>query len=172
MLLGFRETITRERLKQAAVSGEIEGLLNWVSPQPGDTFFTPAGTVHAIGGGLELWEIQENSDVTYRLFDYGRGRELHLEHAMEVTNTEQSDPGPVPLPVCCEWFCTDRVQFDGSLDVTPNPERWEVLIFVKGQGTIAGEPFEAGQVWLAPAGEVGFEIRGDAATEMLRTWVP
>jgi len=170
--LGFRETITRERLKQAAVSGEIKQLLNWVTPRPGDTFFTPAGTVHAIGGGIELWEIQENSDITYRLFDYGRGRELHLEHALEVTNTERTDAGPVPLPVCCPWFCTARVAFESSIDYVPDPQRWQVLIFVKGRGAIAGERFEEGQVWLVPAGAAGFEIRGESSGEVLRSWVP
>ncbi len=79
--IGFRESISRERLREAAVSGEIEQLLNWLEVQAGDAFFIPAGTVHAIGGGLALCEIQQHSDVTYRLYDYGRPRELHLDKA-------------------------------------------------------------------------------------------
>jgi mannose-6-phosphate isomerase len=170
--LGFRDTITRDMLREAAMSGEIEQYLNWVSPRTGDAFFTPAGAVHAIGGGIELWEIQENSDITYRLFDYGRGRELHLEHALQVTNTERSDPGPVPLPVCCKWFCTDRLTFESSIDYVPDPKRWQVLIFVKGRGALAGERFEAGQVWLVPADAARFQILGETSGELLRTWVP
>jgi mannose-6-phosphate isomerase len=170
--LGFREAVTRERLREAALSGEIEQLLNWVTPRPGDTFFTPAGTVHAIGAGIELWEIQENCDVTYRLFDYGRSRELHLEHALAVTNTEPLLAAPVALPVCCRWFCTDRVAFESSLHYVPDPARWQVLIFVKGRGAIAGERFEEGQVWLVPAGAAEFEIQGESPAEVLRTWVP
>src|ERR1051326_4875658 len=146
--LGFRETMTRDRLTEAALTGEIEQALNWVSPRSGDTFFTPAGTVHAIGAGIELWEIQENSDITYRLFDYGRGRELHLQHALEVTNTARLEAGPVPVPVCCQWFCTAMVAFESSMHYVPDSTRWQVLIFVKGRGSIAGERFEEGQVWL------------------------
>ena len=170
--LGFRETITLERLKEASASGEIERLVNWVTPHPGDTFFTPAGTVHAIGGGIELWEIQENSDITYRLFDYGRGRELHLEHAMNVTNTERTDPGPVPLPVCSPWFCTAMVAFEAAMEYVPDPARWQVLVFVKGRGAIADEPFEEGEVWLVPAGAASFQIRCESSGEILRSWVP
>ena len=78
--LGLRERVTPERLREAAQSGEIMELLNWVPARPGDTFFVPAGTIHAIGGGLALCEMQQHSDITYRLYDYGRPRELHLEH--------------------------------------------------------------------------------------------
>jgi mannose-6-phosphate isomerase len=170
--LGFRESITKERLRAASESGEIKALLNWISPQPGDTFFTPAGTVHAIGAGIELWEIQENSDITYRLFDYGRGRELHLDHGVKVTNTECSDPGPVKMPICCDFFCTERVMFDRPIEYRPDPARWQLLICVRGRGAIAGEPFEEGQVWLIPVGSATFELRCDAPVELLRTWVP
>ena len=73
--LGFREPITRERLREATRTGEIERLLNWMPVKAGETYFTPAHTVHAIGAGIVLCEIQQNSDVTYRLWDYGRPRE-------------------------------------------------------------------------------------------------
>src|SRR5438128_9591375 len=84
--LGFREPITRERLVESARSGEIERLVNWIPVQPGETYFTPAHTVHAIGAGIVLCEIQQNSDVTYRLYDYGRPRELHLEKAAAISD--------------------------------------------------------------------------------------
>ncbi len=79
---GFRESITPEQFREAALSGAIEQELQWFDARPGDTFFIPAGTVHAIGPGLALCEIQQNSDVTYRLYDYGRPRELHLAHGV------------------------------------------------------------------------------------------
>ncbi len=74
--LGFRETVTREQLRDSALNGEIENLVRWFPVSEGETFFTPATVVHAIGAGLALVEIQQNSDVTYRLYDYGRPREL------------------------------------------------------------------------------------------------
>ncbi|MGH9654009.1 MAG: class I mannose-6-phosphate isomerase, partial [Bryobacteraceae bacterium] len=79
LAVGFREPLTPERLREVAQSGEIEQFLDWRKVSPGDLVFVPAGTVHAIGAGLTVCEIQENSDITYRLYDYGRGRELHLD---------------------------------------------------------------------------------------------
>lgn len=84
--LGFHEKISHERLRDSAVSGEIEQLLDWRPVRTGDVVFVPAGTVHAIGAGLTICEIQQNSDITYRLYDYGRPRELHLEHGCNVAS--------------------------------------------------------------------------------------
>jgi mannose-6-phosphate isomerase len=84
--VGFRSALTREKFKAAARSGEIERLLDWRKVNAGDVIFTPAGTVHAIGAGLTICEIQQNSDITYRLYDYGRPRELHLERGAEVSH--------------------------------------------------------------------------------------
>ena len=82
--LGFRQPIGRERLLEAARTGGLERLLNWMPVKPGETYFTPAHTVHAIGAGIVLFEIQQNSDVTYRLWDYGRPREIHVEKAVAI----------------------------------------------------------------------------------------
>lgn len=156
--LGFREPVTHERLREAALSGDIEQLVNWVVPRPGDAFFVPAGTIHAIGGGIEMWEIQQNSDITYRLFDYGRGRELHLDDALNVVNTAATDPGPVPLPVSCEYFYAELAA--SSIEHSRS-ERPQILIVVKGRVTIGGVPFDAGEVWLFPAGGEPFQFRWD-----------
>ncbi|HEY0413046.1 MAG TPA: class I mannose-6-phosphate isomerase [Allosphingosinicella sp.] len=89
--LGFREEIEAETLRAAALDGSIERLLDWKPVAAGDFFYVPAGTVHAIGGGLSLIEVQQPSDVTYRLYDYGRPRDLHLDDALAVANR-----GPYP----------------------------------------------------------------------------
>ncbi len=84
---GVRVPVTKEELRTAAESGAIVDLLNWIPVRPGETYFIPAGTVHAIGGGLVICEVQQLSDVTYRLYDYkrvdkdGKERELHLDHS-------------------------------------------------------------------------------------------
>src|ERR1035437_10257329 len=79
--LGPREAVSKEFVGAAALNGMIVDLLQWVPAHAGDTFFVPAGTIHAVGGGLVLCEIQQFSDVTYRLFDYRRQpeRPLHLD---------------------------------------------------------------------------------------------
>lgn len=154
--IGLREKIAPERLRSAALSGEIMDLLNWMPARAGDTFFVPAGAVHAIGGGLTLCEIQQHSDVTYRLYDYGRPRELHLDHAIEV-----SIPGPfearTTLPFECPYFRAEKFTVSGSQPIG-SPVRNTLLLALEGTGAIAGEPVEAGEAWELPAGMAPVEI--------------
>lgn len=90
--IGFHEPVGPEAMRAAALDGSIEGLMEWHSVRPGDFFYIPAGTVHAIGPGVSLIEVQQNSDITYRLYDYGRPRELHLDEAIAVARGEPYDP--------------------------------------------------------------------------------
>lgn len=82
--VGFSSRVSPLAMREAALDGSIERLLDWHEVAPGDFFSIPAGTVHAIGAGVSLIEVQQNSDITYRLYDYGRGRELHLDAAVAV----------------------------------------------------------------------------------------
>lgn len=84
LAIGFRDEVSREAMRAAALDGSIEDLLEWHPVKAGDFFYLPAGTVHAIGPGLTLVEVQQNSDITYRLYDYGRPRELHLDEGVAV----------------------------------------------------------------------------------------
>ena len=86
LAIGFDEPIDADTMRSAAEDGSIEQRLTWHPVRAGDFFYLPAGTVHAIGGGLSLVEIQQNSDITYRLYDYGRPRELHLSKGIEVAD--------------------------------------------------------------------------------------
>ena len=92
--VGFREEIGAEAMRVAALDGSIEQLLEWHSVTAGDFFYIPAGTVHAIGAGVSLIEVQQTSEVTYRLYDYGRPRELHLDEGIAVALGE---PHPAAL---------------------------------------------------------------------------
>lgn len=82
--IGFRRELGVDAMRAAALDGTIEDLLEWHPVGPGDFFYIPAGTVHAIGAGISLIEVQQNSEITYRLYDYGRPRELHLDDGMAV----------------------------------------------------------------------------------------
>ena len=84
--LGFTRPLSGDELRDSALDGSIVGLMDWYPVTPGDFFSVPPGTVHAIGGGISLLEFQQNSDVTYRLYDYGRPRELHLDDGIAVAN--------------------------------------------------------------------------------------
>lgn len=92
--LGLKPGTTREQLKQAIRETRAEGLLNWVTLKAGDMFYADAGTVHAIGPGSVIIETQQNSDTTYRLYDYGRGRELHVQQGLAVMK-EKTNAGKV-----------------------------------------------------------------------------
>jgi mannose-6-phosphate isomerase len=92
--LGLKRESSADELRAAALDGSIEELIDWRPVAKGDFFMVPPGTIHAIGGGISLIEFQQNSDVTYRLYDYGRPRELHLEDGIEVARAE---PYPVSL---------------------------------------------------------------------------
>jgi len=177
--LGFREEISPERLRAAAISGEIMELLNWFEARPGDTFFIPAGTVHAIGAGLALCEVQEQSDVTYRLYDYGRGRELHLEKGLQVANRSVHPGYACPVTLAggglllaeCEYFRTELQTFAEAIEHPPNGKSPEVLVFLRGEGLIGGAPFRLGEAWLN-SGDEAVRIEPGGEVTMLRTFVP
>ena len=170
--LGFREALTADRLRASALSGEIMDLLHWVDVHPGETYFVPAGTVHAIGAGIALCEIQQYSDVTYRLYDYGRPRELHLEKSIQVSSTAAHDGKPVALPVKCPYFHTDSQTLTSPVEHVPDSDRFEVMIVLEGSGQIAGQPYRMGEAWFVPAEIPKFDIHPDQPTKLLRTWVP
>ena len=138
---GFQRTCKREEVREAALSGAIVDMLRWWPVRAGDVFLAPAGTVHAIGGGIEIWEVQQNSDVTYRLYDYGRGRELHLEKALDVAHLDRH-PGPGRLPLGCRYF---------AVDLLDHPAPGELI------------DLNTGEVWSVPDGS------GVASTRLL--WI-
>jgi mannose-6-phosphate isomerase len=170
--IGLRESVGRERLREAAISGEIDRLLNWFEVQAGDAFFLPAGTVHAAGGGLAICEVQQNSDITYRLYDYGRPRELHLDKALQVASTEALSAKSVMLPIDCKYFHTELARTTSKLLYKPEPERFHIVVFVSGMGTIAGQQFREGEAWLIPPGGQPFDIEPANPVKFLRTWIP
>lgn len=153
--LGLRQELTAEAARAAAADGSIENLLNWAPVTPGDSVFIPAGAIHAIGGGLVIAEIQQDSDITYRLYDYGRGRELHLDRGLEVADLrpwtgEIRRAGPVLAE--CPYFRLEARNCDRDTLIGPfaNPA-W--VIFPSGAGSIHGLPWRQGDVWLIDAGE-------------------
>ena len=167
------QALTHEQARAAAVSGEIEGLLQWFEARPGDTFFIPAGTVHAIGGGLALCEIQQNSDVTYRLYDYGRPRELHLDQALAVSSLGPHAARRQPLEnvlVSCRHFATECVGANRSTEYQPFADRAHLLIAIEGVGEIAGQPIRAGEVWHVLPASDSFQLSGNL--RLLRVYVP
>ena len=177
--LGFREPITRERLLDSTRTGEIEQLLRWIPVKAGETYFTPAHTVHAIGGGIVLCEIQQNSDVTYRLWDYGRPRELHVAQAVAVSDLgvhpgaarpEAIGQGRKRL-VRSNHFVTEAVRLTAGGEYQPSAERCHLWICLEGRGWIGGEEVRLGEVWQLPETGVQPSVNAETGMRFLRTHV-
>ena len=156
--IGLAAETSAEALRAAALDGSIEQLLGWREVAAGDFFYIPAGTVHAIGGGVSLVEIQQNSDVTYRLYDYGRPRDLHLDQAIAVARTAPYEEtlhrrigaGDCATLVAGPHFRVDLVS--GEADAGEGPG---LVIPLAGELTIDGEQVGPGQCALAIApGEI------------------
>lgn len=152
--LGTVRPVSRDELRSAALDGSIEQLMDWKPVTAGDVIYSPANTIHAIGAGITLIEVQQNVDLTYRLYDYGRPRELHLEDGIAV-----SDPVPFVVPppptesasgrqVLCDTdkFALERWAWSGERGLALDGDGW--LIPVKGTGQLDGAPFCAGECWM------------------------
>lgn len=170
--IGLRRPVTRQELRKAALDGSIETLVDWRQAHPGDFYYSPAGTIHALGPGLTLIEIQQNLDLTYRLYDYGRPRELQLDEAVEAARPEPYVAAFTPY----EYSPGREILADGPAFVI---ERWTDaaggrlageegrpvwLIPVHGTGLIDSEPLEPPAVWLV---EDQSRVRIDEGAEML-----
>ena len=187
--LGLTEPLHGEELKRAAASGGIERLLNWIEVHPGDTYFVPPGTIHSIGPGLTLCEIQQNSDLTYRLYDFrrlaadGKPRKLHLDKAAAVA---QCDKVPAPQPrfrlgdgplrrellAACPYFAIELLRWEAEVDYQPDPSRFELLLFLGGEGQISVYDYKAGSAYLIPASAEPFPLHPAAPSSAIRSYVP
>jgi mannose-6-phosphate isomerase len=153
--LGLTREVSPEELRAAALDGSIEGLLDWKPVRGGDFFYVPAGMIHAIGGGLTLLEFQQNSDVTYRLYDYGRPRELHLDEAIAA-----ADPRPYSAELAQHLSGDDeRTLVDGphfrfvqtGRDALSDSLRW--VIPLRGEVRSGGDAAGPGECLLLQPGE-------------------
>ena len=156
--IGFDRALDAVAMRAAALDGTIEHLLTWHAVVPGDFFSIPANTVHAIGAGVALIEIQQNSDITYRLYDYGRPRELHLDAGMAV-----ADGSPYPqslhrrLPptgsarlVEGPFFRLDRVAGVPGPEVLADYDGQPLLVIpLAGEVTVNGEAIGVGACAMA-----------------------
>lgn len=151
--IGFNEDLDAAQMREAALDGSIEQKLAWHPVVAGDFVYIPAGTVHAIGAGISLVEVQQNNDITYRFYDYGRPRELHLEEAVAVAIGRPLDPslrsriapeGHLAL-VNGPYFRLDRA--DGPPDAALSGRYQGAILAIPLNGaiTVAGESVAAGQ---------------------------
>jgi mannose-6-phosphate isomerase len=161
--LGPKQPMSAQALRAAACDGRIVDLLDWRPVAAGDFIYSPAGTVHAIGAGLTLIEVQQNLDLTYRLYDYGRPRELHLEDGAAVSHLAPFEPLPAPaddgLLARGPKFVVERLAEGTHRRAFGDIAAW--LVPVSGGGTAEGAAFTAGECWQL-SGDASITIDPDA----------
>jgi mannose-6-phosphate isomerase len=194
VLAGLKPGVTPEIFKRAIEDGSAEDCLQHVPVSDGEAIFVPAGTAHTIGAGLVFCEIQEYSDLTYRVFDYnrrdaqGRSRELHIEKALQVMRFGEQHGGkiePVRIMrngvtetyfIACRYFAAEKWEFAESITAETSPEHFDLLIFLEGRGAIQwdGESVEytLAQTWLLPAALGAYHLAPSERTSVLRAYVP
>lgn len=158
--IGLRQAVDADALRAAALDGSIEQLIDWKPVVPGSFYYIPAGTIHAIGGGITLVEVQQNNDVTYRLYDYGRPRELHLDDGMAVSQSEPyarpqvavaADAGAMLVEETDAPFTLENL-VRGAGDALTLDQGLCWFIPLDGSGKIDGQAWEAGECWLVEGG--------------------
>ncbi|WP_233498223.1 type I phosphomannose isomerase catalytic subunit [Meiothermus sp. QL-1] len=168
VVYGLREPLEQDTLRRAAEDGSIWDLLRRERVGPGQVVGVPAGTIHAIGPGLLLYEVQQRSDLTYRLYDYGRPRELHLEKALAVACLEPTPlVRPTPLPghqkevlLAAEAFVLERHFLQGRRSFKAPETSFLLLTLVEGGAAWAEGPLGWGDTLLVGAGEQ-VEVAGE-----------
>lgn len=194
LIYGFKHKVTEEILRKAVKTGTLERHLQKVEVHKGDTYFVPAGTVHGIGAGILIAEIQESSNVTYRVYDYdridknGQKRELHFDRAVQVMNMDAAPdvkqnlrlvrhyPGCSRELLCrCKYFEAERIQVTKGFSFSVREESFQVLMCLDGYGQV--ETMDAdqkpmrfckGETVFLPAGLGRCLVVGDATVLKIR----
>jgi mannose-6-phosphate isomerase len=181
LALGFREEISAEEIRAAIANGTLEEKLNYLPVKTGDMVFVDAGTVHSIGPGMVILETQEYSDITYRLYDFGRPRELHVDAGLAVTRTSSSAGLVAPVAmdgftrlVASDYFVVDRFATRNA-GVALSASGKMQMLFALGEGvSVEGETgavsLDPWRVLVLPAEGVEYSLRG--AGEVIRIAQP
>ncbi len=194
LLLGLRQGTDKKKFLDAMKEDRLEDVFQSHPVSAGDTFFVAAGTPHTIGPHMILCEVQEYSDLTYRVYDYGRldakgkPRELHIEKALEVMKFGSAAPAkvaPVQLPgervhktllAACSYFAVERWEFRATIQGESINENFEIWVILDGTGHIhwQGAPlaYQRGQCWFIPASLGTFSLQPEQSTSVIRAYVP
>jgi mannose-6-phosphate isomerase len=183
--LGLAPGTTREQLERAINETRAEKLLNWIDLHAGDLIYVDAGTVHAIGPGSVIVETQQNSDTTYRLYDYGRPRELHIEKGLAVTKekTRAGKIAPQALSdgdlrlVASPCFTVEKWHLKKPRDLSTSSASPSVLVALEGCGVVetqGNQPvtFTKGEAVVLPAALGKFQLRPQWQLECLSAQLP
>jgi mannose-6-phosphate isomerase len=183
LIYGLKKEVTKQQFETAVLEKQIDKTLNEISVKPGDVIYIPAGTVHAILDGILIAEIQQNSNTTYRIYDWGRldskgkGRELHIRQALDVINfgtfpqleqvgiTEKSDDYINKAMLRSEFFNVDELTLKGKYVTHTDGQTFIVIMCLQGSGRLdyidGSIEISLGETVLIPANLGEFSITGD-----------
>ena len=173
---GFQRDVTRAEMEEAIRTNTLTDILRFVPVQKGESYFIPSGTIHAIGKGLLIAEIQQNSNVTYRVYDYGRKdaqgntRPLHVEKALEVSDLTRAadavEPQQTVVEGCtitqvakCPYFSVAKLEINDGVSLV-NSDSFQAVLITNGEGTIDGVPFVQYDTFFIPADYGPAVLRG------------
>lgn len=173
--IGLKQRITPQQLRTSIEEGSIADLMDWRAVAAGDVFYIPAGTIHAIGAGIVLAEIQQRSDATFRLYDYGRARELHVDDGVAVAHAWPLRPSRPPVHLTAErtvlvasqHFVLERVKLprDSSWALIAEAETW--LLVLDGRAAVGLAPVSTGQAIFAGGGRSSIEVGDSGLTALI-----
>lgn len=184
LYMGLERRANPDEFLAAVKDGSVENLLSFKEVKAGDVFFIPSGTIHAIGAGVVIFEIQQNSTLTYRLYDYmrrdkaGNLRELHVEKAMSVCDLDVYKEAPrvensPEIIGKCEYFETAKYKLNfTNLPLFVDETSFLSVTCVGGEGTIEGEKIAKGDSFFVPAGAGDILITGGENLEILTVKIP
>lgn len=184
LYVGLREGVSRERFEEGLASGATAGQVHRISPNPGEFIFIPSGRLHAIGAGLLIFEIQQNSDTTYRVFDWnragldGKPRQLHVAESMRCIDFEDIEPAMTQargdLLVDCPYFNVRREHIPAGTGATVTQSgQFAIVAVVSGSVTADGSTFHQGDFFAIPAcSPIPTTLAAAEAADILVTRLP
>ena len=171
LYVGFDRDVTEEEFRTLIAENRLQEVLHFIPVKPGEWFFIEAGTVHAIGKGVVIAEVQQNSNLTYRLYDYGRvgadgkPRELHVEKGVKVSKLTAYKPDK---RTSCEYFSCESVEIAGESTFAADEKSFVAFVIMDGSFSVEGKTYEKGDTVFVPAGYGKFTLSGKAKTVLVR----
>lgn len=193
-LLGLRQGVTAESLRRASHQGKLQHKLRRFRAKRGEAIFVPAGTLHTLGPGLTVFEVEQNSDITYRLDDYGRPgpdgkpRPLHIEEGLEAARLDAVPHRNLPkielrepfgkrrFVLACRYFAVELLTLERMACLSSSPGRVELLAILSGSGRVENASgwwgFRSGEAWAIPPGAGGYRLMPRDSAQVFRCYVP
>jgi mannose-6-phosphate isomerase len=187
LIHGVKEPLTRSQVEQAIEAGVLQDKLEYVEVKTGDVVYNPPGTIHALGSGLLLYELQQSSDLTYRFFDWNRNdpnRPLHIAKSLDVADLEPyaahtirpvkaQEPGATRTYLCaCRYFAAELLEVESHVHERPAGKCFHLLTVLQGRGRVLDVPLNCGESVLIPAAIHEYELQADDPLVAIKGYVP